>query len=117
MRTTNHWATIHLKKPKKTVSISKMDMLLVLWTKYELEEINFLELKDRVRAIFVLDEWVEGFTVLDEAFLRFKSGGGATSPGINSQFLRHYKDHKFQEIGKYGVEDLPKHTNNDEEIL
>jgi len=54
---------------------------------------------------------------LDEAFLRFKSGGGATSPGINSQFLRHYKDRKFQEIGKYGVEDLPKHTNNDEEIL
>lgn len=110
MKTTNHWATHYLKKPVKTVSISRMDMLLILWTKYELGEINFLELKDRVRAVNVLSEWVEGFTVMESAFLRFKSGG-VTTPGINSQFLRHFKDKKFQEIDQYGVEDLPKHTN------
>ena len=90
-----------------------MDMLLVLWTKYELGEINFLELKDRVRAINTLSEWVEGFTVMESAFLRFKSGGSATSPAINSQFLKHFKDRKIQEIEKYGVEDLPKHPTDD----
>lgn len=113
MKTTNHWATHYLKKPVKTVSISRMDMLLILWTKYELGEINFLELKDRVRAINTLSEWVEGFTVMESAFLRFKSGGVANSPAINSQFLKHFKDRKIQEIEKYGVEDLPKHPTDD----
>ena len=105
-----HWSTVYLKKHRKTVSVSRMDMLLVLWTKYELSEINFLELKDRVRAVNVLSEWVEGFTVMESAFLRFKFGG-VTTPGINSQFLRHFKNKKFQEIDQYGVEDFPKHTN------
>ncbi len=105
MTTHTHWSQLHLKKTK-TTSISKMNMLLVVWTKYQLEEINFLELKDRVRAINLLSEWVSGFSVNDTAYTRFRHGGLLSSEN-NRHFLKLFQEKKFKNIDQYGVDDFP----------
>lgn len=103
----NTWSLPYLVKNKKRVTISRMDMLLVMYIKYELGEMNFLELKDRVRSINALSDWVEGFSVLDSAFSRFRYGGLVT-PKVNSQFLILFHKKMFKNIDEYGVEDFPR---------
>lgn len=116
-----HWSQTYLRKPKRQVTISRIDMLLIMYTKYQLEEISFLELKDRVRAINALSEWVSGFSVMDEAYARFRYGGLLTSK-VNSEFLRLFQQKKFQNIDQHGVDDFPKileksmPTNEKEEL-
>ena len=120
MTTHTHWSQLHLKKTK-TTSISKMNMLLVVWTKYQLEEINFLELKDRVRAINLLSEWVSGFSVNDTAYTRFRHGGLLSSEN-NRHFLKLFQEKKFKNIDQYGVDDFPlldreeSHINKEKDL-
>ena len=112
---TSHWSSAYLN-PKRTYPISHNEMLRVLWTKYELDEINFIEFKDRVRALNTLHEWVEGFYVSSKAYARFNTGREVVStPAINSRFLALHKDRKFSDIDQYGVEDFPKHPNEEKE--
>ena len=107
LENTKTWSTPFLVKNRKKAIISRIDLLLVMYVKYELGEINFLELKDRVRAINTLSGWVEGFSVLDEAYSRFRYGGLIT-PRINSHFLTLFHKKMFQNIDSYGVEDFPR---------
>lgn len=119
MTTTHHWATIYLQNKDKKVSVAPMNMTFIIYIKYELGEISFLELKDRVRAINLLSEWVDGFSVKEKAYTRFRHGGLISSE-INSHFLKMFHKKMFKNIDKYGVEDFPRMTlleNDSTEII
>ena len=109
MTTTNHWSTVYLEKKHKKVQVAPLNMTLIIYIKYELGEITFLELKDRVRAINLLSEWVDGFFVKEQAYTRFRHGG-LVSPEVNSHFLKMFHQKKFKNIDSYGVEDFPRMT-------
>ena len=109
MTTTQHWATVYLDNKNKKVQVAPLNMTFIIYIKYELGEISFLELKDRVRAINLLSEWVDGFSVKEKAYTRFRHGG-LVSPAINSHFLKMFHQKKFKNIDSYGVEDFPRMT-------
>lgn len=109
MTTTHHWSTVYLEKNHKKVQVAPLNMTLIIYIKYELGEITFLELKDRVRAINLLSEWVDGFFVKEKAYTRFRHGG-LVSPEVNSHFLKMFHQKKFKNIDSYGVEDFPRMT-------
>ena len=109
MTTTHHWATVHLDNKNKKVQVAPLNMTFIIYIKYELGEISFLELKDRVRAINLLSEWVDGFSVKEKAYTRFRHGG-LVSPAINSHFLKMFHQKKFKNIDSDGVEDFPRMT-------
>ncbi len=109
MTTTHHWSTVYLEKKHKKVQVAPLNMTLIIYIKYELGEITFLELKDRVRAINLLSEWVDGFFVKEKAYTRVRHGG-LVSPEVNSHFLKMFHQKKFKNIDSYGVEDFPRMT-------
>ena len=114
LRNEEHWATLHLSKRRKKVTISRIDMSLLVYTKYELGEITFLELKDRVKATNCLAEWVSGFSVLEDAYTRFRYGG-LIPPKVSSHFLGLFQKKMFANIDQYGVDDFPRMTLENEE--
>ena len=106
---------------QRRVLVTPMQLLYIAWTKFKLGEMDFLEFKDRVRAIEGTKNWVTRFEVPEKALSRFRSFG-VLDPEANSEFLKLHLEGKFRNIHKYGIniflppkEDMPEQERKTDE--
>jgi len=98
---------------KKRTWVTRIQLLYVAWTKFSLKEIDFLEFKDRVKAIEGAKDWVSRYEVPEKALGRFREFG-VLDPERNTAFFRMYKDGKFANIHKYGIKDFELKAKQEE---
>lgn len=101
---------------QKRGRVTKIQLLYIAWMKFKLGELDFIDFKDKVRAVMDLSDWVTFYEVPAKALQRFNQYG-IHDPEHNKEFLRHYHEGRLQNIHKYGVNDfmtMPKNKNNEE---
>jgi len=97
--------------------VTPMQLLYIAWTKFKLEEMDFLEFKDRVKCIEGTKNWITRFEVPEKALSRFRTFG-VLDPEANSEFLKLHLEGKFSNIHKYGIDTfLPKKESATEQEI